>query len=488
MARRVPEAMEDHQNSLGLDYHGAMRWLALLLVAVGAGYAQAPKAPRRAPSSKDATPKSAPAPKAAPAAPADKWPIVKLAVSGNRHYTSEQVLALAGLKVGQVAGKEDFDAARDRLIARGFFEMVAYTFEPAPGQDGEFGTFEVTEVEPAYPVRFEALGVPGEELEALLRAKDPLFSMASVPPSKPVLDRYLGWIQELLASKGSEEKVVARVDAAPNDQLAIVFRPARNLPVVAQVTFDGNKAVPPNTLRDAISGVAVGVPYTEERFRELLNTGVRPLYEARGRLRVAFTKIRTEPATDVKGLHVFVTVEEGESFQLSKLEIAGPSPLKPEQLLKAGDVLTGEAANFDRIGEGLERMRKALLHAGYMEARLTTSRAIDDAKKEVAVDVHVDAGPLFLMATLTITGLDLDGEAEMRRIWAMKEGKPFNADYPQLFLNSVREQGLFDNLGNTKPEVKINGQDHTADVALVFGGAAPLPKQGRGRGGFGRPF
>jgi outer membrane protein insertion porin family len=229
--------------------------------------------------------------------------------------------------------------------------------------------------------------------------------------------------------------------------------------------------------------VAVGVPYTEEHFRELLNTGVRPVYEARGRLRVVFTKIRTEHAKDVQGLHVFVTVEEGDSYQLSKLDIARPGPVRPEDLLKAGDVPTGEAVNFDRIGEGLERMRKTLLHAGYMEAKLTTSRAIDDAKKEVAVSVHIDPGPLFLMGKLTITGLDLDGEAEMRRIWAIKEGKAFNADYPQLFLSSVRERGLFDNLGNTKPETKINDQDHTVDVTLVFAGAPPQPKQGRrGRG------
>jgi outer membrane protein assembly factor BamA len=457
--------------------------LAFLLVAALMGFAQAPTAPRRAAPSKDGSAKTAPAPNAQPALSANKWPIVKLAVEGNRHYTSQQVLALAGLKVGEVAGKEEFDAARDRLVASGFFEMVAYRFEPAPGQDGEIGTFQVTEVEPTYPVRFEALGVPSQELEALLHARDPLFSTVSVPPSKPALDRYVGWIQELLASKGSQEKVVARVDAADGDKLAIVFRPARNLPVLAQVTFDGNKAVPQNALRDAISGVAVGVPYTEEHFRELLNTGVRPLYEARGRLRVAFTKIRSEPAKDVQGLHVFVTVEEGDSYQLSKLEIAGSSPLKPEDLLKAGDVPTGEAVNFDRIGEGLERMRKMLLHGGYMEAKLTTTRAIDDAKKEVAVTVHVDPGPLFLMGKLTINGLDLDGEAEMRRIWAIKEGKPFNADYPQLFLNSIRERGLFDNLGSTRPEVKINDQDHTADVTLVFGGASPQSKQGRrGRG------
>ena len=36
-----------------------------------------------------------------------------------QNYTAEQLLAVAGLKIGQVAGKSDFEAARDRLIATG---------------------------------------------------------------------------------------------------------------------------------------------------------------------------------------------------------------------------------------------------------------------------------------------------------------------------------------------------------------------------------
>jgi outer membrane protein insertion porin family len=88
---------------------------------------------------------------------------------------------------------------------------------------------------------------------------------------------------------------------------------------------------------------------------------------------------------------------------------------------------------------------------------------------------------------LTIVGLDLDGEAEMRRIWGMKEGRPFNPDYPQQFLKGVREQGLFDNLGETKANTKTNENDHSVDVTLTFGGAPPQPKGGRGRGGR-RPF
>ena len=53
-----------------------------------------------------------------------------LTVEGNRNYTREQVLAVAGLKVGQLAGKPEFEAARDRLTASGVFETVGYKFEP----------------------------------------------------------------------------------------------------------------------------------------------------------------------------------------------------------------------------------------------------------------------------------------------------------------------------------------------------------------------
>jgi outer membrane protein assembly factor BamA len=122
-------------------------------------------------------------------------------------------------------------------------------------------------------------------------------------------------------------------------------------------------------------------------------------------------------------------------------------------------------------------------HAGYLEAKVTTDRKIDNDKKAVDVAVHIDAGPRFTMGKLNIVGLDLNGEFEIKRIWTMKEGGPFNADYPELFLTRVREEGLFDNLGKTKSEFKINDREHTADVTLTFAGENPDQKPGKkGRG------
>src|SRR5215467_5597867 len=69
------------------------------------------------PAAKKAAPGNAPA--SAPDAVPTKWPIQSLTVEGNQAFTRDQVVAAAGLKVGQLAGKPDFEAARDRLVASG---------------------------------------------------------------------------------------------------------------------------------------------------------------------------------------------------------------------------------------------------------------------------------------------------------------------------------------------------------------------------------
>jgi outer membrane protein assembly factor BamA len=458
-----------------------MRLWPVFVALCGLAWAQTPS--RQTPAKKVAAPKK----EAAPAATPNRWPIASVEVVGTRNYTRDQVIAVAGLKTGQLAGRAEFEAARDRLVACGAFETVGYKFEPDAAKQGYAATFQVTEVNPAFPVRFEDLGVSEKEIDALLHAKDPLYSRSNLPATKAVIDRYTAWIQEFLATKGITEPVAGKVTPVTSNEFDIVFRPARNLPAVAQVTFQGNQVVPQGVLREAVHGTAIGMPYTEAGFREMLNNAVRPVYEQRGRVRVSFPEIRNEAASDVSGVHVFVRVDEGQSYELGKVEIAGQTPVDPATLIKTGDFKTGDVANFDRVNDGIEKIRKAVRHAGFLDVAVTSERHINDEKKTVGVTVHIDGGAQYLMGKLTIVGLDLNGEAEITRIWTMKEGKNLNPDYPDYFLNRIKEEGLFENLGATKADLKVNAQSHTADVTITFAGEDPARKPGRrgGRGGRG---
>jgi outer membrane protein insertion porin family len=413
--------------------------------------------------------------KSAPAAP-DKWPIQTLAVEGNHVFPAAAILAVAGLKIGQVAGKPEFEDARDRLTASGAFETVGYKFLPSPDGKGFHASFQVAETTSLFPVKFEDLGVPDVDLAAALTARDPLFSMTNFPASQATLDRDAAWVEEILAAHGTREKgapvkVVASVADIGEGKLAALFQPARSLPAVARISFEGNQIVAGSVLRTAIAQAGIGSPYTERHFREILDASIRPVYEGRGRMRVSFPKIRTEEDSDVKGVHVIVTVNEGEVYTLSKVGIAKPSPLPEAQLLHEADIKTGDVANFDLIAAGLDRVRVAVRRTGYLDVKVSIDRQFDDANRTADVTFRIDSGPLYSMGKLFVKGLDLDGEAEMNRIWTLKRGDAFDPEYPDHFLQTVREENLFDHLGQTKADTKIDAKTYAVDVTLTFAGA-----------------
>lgn len=94
----------------------------------GAGFAQTP--PKRALAKKAAAPRKEAPSTAVPS----NWPVETLTVESTRKYTHEQVRAVTGLKVVNLAGEVEFEATRDRLTANGMFETLGYRFEAGPNK------------------------------------------------------------------------------------------------------------------------------------------------------------------------------------------------------------------------------------------------------------------------------------------------------------------------------------------------------------------
>jgi outer membrane protein assembly factor BamA len=136
--------------------------------------------------------------------------------------------------------------------------------------------------------------------------------------------------------------------------------------------------------------------------------------------------------------------------------------------LKAGKFKPGEVANFDEIAASVDRIKQPLRRQGYMHVASTVDRKINEKAKTVDLTVRIDPGPQYLMGKLNIEGLDLNSTAGVRKLWAPEEGKPFDAAYPDFFLNRVREENLFEHLHDAKASTKVDDQNHTVDVTLVF--------------------
>jgi outer membrane protein assembly factor BamA len=396
----------------------------------------------------------------------DAWPIQVLEVTGNQNYSQEQILAVAGLRPGQIATPKDFEAARDRLAATGAFQTIEFRFGPAPGGKAYAVSFHVVEAGPFFPVRFEDLPLTDEEIKAHLRALDPLFG-ERIPATEDVLARYARAIEQLLEQKGKRQAVRGRLMSEGAEPLAVVFGPATQPPVIAEVRFIGNQVIPTTALQRAMHAVAVGIPYKEKTFRQLLEANVRPLYEARGRVRVRFPEIQVTPAQGIKGVVVTVKVDEGESYKLGSFRVEG-GPVEAAELLRVVELKEGELFDGARVATAAERIRKRLRRDGYMRAEVKTAQTVQEASRTVDVTFRVEAGPQYLFDRLVIRGLDLVAEAAIQRMWTLKPGQPFNADYPDYFLARIREEGVLENLRKASAWLETDDAARTVRVTLEF--------------------
>jgi outer membrane protein assembly factor BamA len=437
--------------------------LAVLLVVSIAG------AQSRRPAAK---PKAGAPAKTIPADLTQKMPIRSLVIRGLQNFESTEVLKLSGLAVDMQVNKADVDRAQQRLLDTGLFARVDYRIAAMPPKGYEV-VFEVQEVDQFFPFRFEAIEADEKEMRAHLKQHEPLFG-AQIPATEPVLKRISAALTEYLASKGRPMNVIGRLLPGNGGKMEVVFQPS-SLPAVAEVRFTGNKTIAGPPLQLAMAGAGIGALYTEPRFRQILDAGVRPLFEAEGLLRVSFPRIETAPASDVKGLIVTVHVDEGAVYKLKDVALAGPMA-DDKALLKRGGFKTGEIANMTAVQAGVDQMKRSLRRSGFLKVDAAIDRKLDDKAKAVDVTVNVDPGPQYRMGQLLIEGLDVETEPHIRKLWALQQRQPFDNEYPDLFLSKMPE--YLDNLGTTRAVVKPDDGTHTVDVTLRFEGEKKPPKPG----------
>ncbi len=452
-----------------------MKRVAVLLMISLAVMGQTQKKTSQKKSTVPASTQPAPPPTAEEYKGLQDYPIASLTVEGNSIYTREAILAVAGIRIGEKANQQRFETARDRLLATGAFDSVGYRYFNAADGKSYDAAFEVVEAVPVYSYRVEELPISPEEVQKLLQANDPLHAPV-IPATRPRVEFYQRLFQAFLArEKRFDGQIAGRIESdGTGENLSMVFRPGGALlPVVATVNFTGNTAVPMESIKPPITVAAVGVAFNEARFRQMLALTVKPVYESRGRLGVKFPKIETTPSKQVKGLDVMVTVDEGQVFHLGKVTFQGKNPTKQryDQIAK---FRKGDIADMNAVREETERLEKHLKRQGYIRASVKSHREVDESKLNLDLVVDVDAGDQFTFRTLKIEGLDIESEHVLRKMWGMEAGRPFNPEYPQTFLNRVRDEQIFDNLGTPRSLETIDENGLAIDVTLQFGAAAKV--------------
>src|SRR5579863_6224729 len=152
---------------------------------------------------------SAPASAAAATATA---PLREIHADGLKLITEPQVAAVTGLQLGAQVGKDDLQAAADKLVQSGLFAKVRYNFQSR--SDGLVLTFHVEEA-PRVPAYFDNLPwFADSELNEAIRAKLPYYDGA-LPEAGAVVDEAADALSQFLVTHGLQAAVEHQVTVNP---------------------------------------------------------------------------------------------------------------------------------------------------------------------------------------------------------------------------------------------------------------------------------
>src|SRR6267143_2486773 len=209
-------------------------------------------------------------------------PLREIHSDGIKSLQESQVAALSGLVPGAQVGKDDLQAAADKLVQSGLFAKVRYNFQSRT--DGLLVTFHVEEA-PRVPAYFDNLPwFADSELNYAIRAKLPFYAGA-LPEAGAVIDQAADAVGQFLVTHGLQAAVEHQV--APNpigDGSVQLFRIAAEALHIAGVEFSDPALNSSPTVRQQLPEL-LGKPYSRMAIDTFLTEQMRPIFLQKGFLR-----------------------------------------------------------------------------------------------------------------------------------------------------------------------------------------------------------
>jgi outer membrane protein assembly factor BamA len=395
---------------------------------------------------------------------------------GLKSLTESQVASLSGLAPGAQAGRDDLQAAADKLVQSGLFAKVKYTFQTRT--EGLLVTFHVEEA-PRIPAYFDNLPWFGDsELNDAIRRKLPFYDGA-LPSAGGVVDQAADALSQFLVTHGLQAAIEHQVIASPiGDGTVQQFHIEGASLRISQLDFSDPSLNSSREIQQNLSELK-GKPYSRMAIDLFLTEHVRPAYQKQGYLRAKLgppeVRLTGNPNQKLpEQIPVYVPVAPGAVYRWKGVEWTGNSLLSSITLTRDLGLIVGEPADGMALEAGWDRVREEYAHRGYLEAKIDPAAAFDDQAHTLAYTVRVDEGKPYRFGAMRITGLSTSAEKRLRDAWPIPEGELFDKTTFEQFLTKLETHAgdvfrdlpvHYDNVGHW---LQTDADKSTVDVLLDF--------------------
>jgi outer membrane protein assembly factor BamA len=420
------------------------------------------------------------------ASSASAYKLIALKVTGTARYTDKEMLAASGLQMGQNAADGDFKEAVQRLGNSGMFSDVVYSYSASNA--GTKLEIQVADVDSSklVPADFENfVWYTDDELNADLQKSVPLFK-GLLPVAGNLPDHVSEALQALLSERHLPGRVnfLRQANGSEGALSAVNYRVEEVSIRIQSVEFPGASPEQVSLLQTA-SRKLTGAEYGRSTLAAAAKFDFLPVYLQRGYLKAAFApssaRVLPQPsstssspsATEAPSaaevqVDAIVPVAPGNVYLASGVDVKGNAAIGIDQIMPLLHLTPGQPANALRLLRDLEDLNKLYRSRGYMTVQVKPDPQFDDDKSTVRYELRILEGDLYKMGEVEILGLDTQAQAQMHAAWTLREGQPYNADYPQKFLENARDlvpRGVqWDISIHETPDAK----DKTVDVEIRF--------------------
>jgi outer membrane protein assembly factor BamA len=411
-----------------------------------------------------------------PAAPASTAALREIRADGLKSLTVPQIAAISGLQSGAQVGRDELQAAADKLLQSGLFAHVRYNFQSRA--DGLVVTFHLEEAE-RIPAYFDNLPwFTDGELNDAIHAKLPFYD-GKLPPAGAVVEQAADATGAFLAAHGLQAAIEHQVVADPNsDGNVQEFHIDGAALKISSMEFSDTGLNSSRMVQQQLAELK-GKPYSRMAIDLFLAEQVRPIYQKQGYLRARLgpPEIRLTGNPNQKlpeQIPVFVPVTPGSIYKWKGVEFSGNSLLSTVTLASDLNLKVNEVADGMAIEAGLDRIREEYAHVGHLDAKIDPVASYDDQARTLSYKVHIDEGKSYKFGALTVTGLSATAEKRLRDAWTIPQGELFDKAIFEEFLTKLetKPSEIFHNLPvhyeNVGHWLQPDEANHTVDVLLDF--------------------
>lgn len=399
---------------------------------------------------------------------AQKFQPKSILFQGDSEYSSDELLAAAGLKRGVVLGYSDMQDYSKRLLASGVFASVAFKF------DGQDLTFLLAPSTNLYPVQLENLPLaPGADLDAKLHAQIPLYH-GKVPADGGINDDVRAALEKMLTAEGLQASVVATTAAdLRTHQINAVSYSITTPPVQIGFSHIDGVSDPFQTKVRAILDQAAKNPFSTTDSANNIERIVEQFYGDQG---YAAAKVQAKQSGDpslASGTIVIpfvIQVTEGRVYKVGSIQLPPGDSLTQAKIDKALAPSAGGPPVGVRVRSIWGLVAERCHNAGHLDCKVTPQPIFNDADATVNYTVDVDPGPVYHLGFVKFDNVSDDLRKLLIHNWEMMPGDVFDESYVGSFIAKVQQQDpvLRQSLSGIKVKFDAIANPDTHDVNVVI--------------------